>query len=43
MQIFLIRHGECENQASHNYSRETDRLDPSLVKRGIEQAKERTT
>lgn len=39
MEIFLIRHGECENRGQHNYNVEKGIYDPHLTERGEGQAK----
>lgn len=39
MEIFLVRHGECENKAQDNYNKEMRRHNPCLTLRGEEQAR----
>lgn len=39
MEIFLIRHGECENKAQSNYSEDMGRYNPCLTDRGKAQAR----
>ena len=38
MEIWLIRHGECENRAEHNYNEDMGIYDPKLTEKGKGQA-----
>lgn len=38
MEIWLIRHGECENRAEHNYNEDIGIHDPRLTEKGKNQA-----